>query len=92
MKKNPDCTICKFYKLISGKKIKQKKKRRKTHVMLENNQKKKSKLKRNKALNTQDRADIMKIIPTWSRASLPRFHQTALRATAILKSCLVKLM
>ena len=35
----------------------------------------------------------MKIIPTWSRASLPRFHQTALQdrsAIVILKSRFVK--
>ena len=37
------------------------------------------KLKCNKALNTWDRANIMKIIPTWPRASLPRFHQMALQ-------------
>ena len=29
-------------------------------------------------LNTRDRAN-MKIIPTWQRVSLPRFHQTALQ-------------
>ena len=32
------------------------------------------KSKHDKVLNTQDRADIMKIIPTWPRATLPRFH------------------
>ena len=65
-----------------------KKKRRKTHVLLENNQatgiysqNKKTltelpKLKRNKVLNTSDRTN-MKIIPTWPKTSLPRFHQTA---------------
>ena len=37
------------------------------------------KLKRNKVLNTWDRANIMKIIPTWPQASLPKFPQTALR-------------
>ena len=47
------------------------------------NQKKKTptelpKLKPNKVLNTCDKANIMKI-PTWPRASLPRFHQTALQ-------------
>ena len=30
-------------------------------------------------LNTRDRANIMKIIPTWSRVSLPRFHQMAVQ-------------
>ena len=84
--KNTDCTIRKFYILISGEKIS--KKKRKTLVLLENDQvarmssqkkKKKTsteipKLKCNKTLNTWDRANIMKIIPTWPRASLPRFH------------------
>ena len=37
------------------------------------------KLKHNKVLNTWDRANIMKIIPTWPRVSLPRFHQMALQ-------------
>ena len=37
------------------------------------------KLKRNKVLNTRDRANIIKIIPTWPRVSLPKFHQTALQ-------------
>ena len=32
------------------------------------------KLKHYKVLNTQDRAHIMKIIPTWLRVSLSRFH------------------
>ena len=53
-------------------------------MLLENNQvahmssqkKKTSKLKHNKVLNTQDRANIMKIIPTWPGASLPMFHKT----------------
>ena len=36
-------------------------------------------LKRNEGLNTWDRANIRKIIPTWPRASLFRFHQTALQ-------------
>ena len=31
-------------------------------------------LQPNKVLNTRDRANIMKIIRTWPRASLPRFH------------------
>ena len=35
------------------------------------------KLKRNKVLNTQDGNNIMKIILTLPRMSLPRFHQTA---------------
>ena len=77
--------------LQSGKKFR-KKKRRKTHELLENNhaarmssQKKKKtpielpKLKLNKVLNTQDRANILKIIPTGPQASLPRFHQTVLQ-------------
>ena len=37
-KKKTDCTIYKFYKLISGKKIGKKKKGQKTHMLLENNQ------------------------------------------------------
>ena len=37
------------------------------------------KLKHNKELNTRDRANIMKIIPTWPRESLLRFQQTALQ-------------
>ena len=37
-------------------------------------------------LNTWDRADIMKIIPTWPRASLPWFHQTAPQDCSGLKS------
>ena len=37
------------------------------------------KLRRNKVLNIWDRANIRKIIPTWSRASLPSFQQTALQ-------------
>ena len=60
-------------------------------MLLENNQaermssqKKKTptelpKLKHNKVLNTQDRANIMKIIPARPRASLPRFHQMTLQ-------------
>ena len=31
-------------------------------------------LKHNKVLQTQDRANIVKIIPTRPRTSLPRFH------------------
>ena len=58
------------------------------------NQKKKtptelSKLKRNKVLDTRNRANIMKIIPTWPRASLPRFHLTALYYIYIYIYCLV---
>ena len=37
------------------------------------------KLKRNKVLNTWDRANIRKIIPTGPRVSHPGFHQTALQ-------------
>ena len=101
--KKTDYTICKFYKLISREKLSKKRKdekhmcylkvikqytclvkRKKTLTEL-------SKLKHNNVLNTRDRAYIMKIIPTWSKASLPRFHQTALLdRTAILKSRLVK--
>ena len=72
-KKTPDCTIFKFYRMLSGKKF-CKKKRWKTHGLLENNQaarmssqkKKKNptelpKLKRNKVLNIWDRANIIYI-------------------------------
>ena len=75
MENKTDCTICKFYKLISvKKKFNKKRKRRKTHVLLENNQaahmsshRKKTltelpKLKYNKMLNKWDRANIRKII------------------------------
>ena len=60
-------------------------------MLLENNQtsritkskekspKKLPKQKSNKVLNIGDRANIMKIIPTLPRASLPRFHETALQ-------------
>ena len=37
------------------------------------------KLKLNKVPSTKDRANIMKIIPSWPRASLPRFYKTALQ-------------
>ena len=55
-------------------------------MLLENNQvarmsrqKKKTptelpKLKCSKVLKTRDRANIMKIIPTWPRTSMPPFH------------------
>ena len=71
------------------KRFSKKKKRQKTHMLPENNQaahmssqKKKTpielpKLKRNKVISTQDRANIMKIIPTLPSTSLPKFHQKA---------------
>ena len=37
------------------------------------------KLEHNKVLNIWDRANIMKIIPTWPKACVPRFHQMALQ-------------
>ena len=34
-------------------------------------------------LNSWDRANIMKIIPTWPRVNLPRFHQTTLQDCSV---------
>ena len=79
------CHKIQLTKLISG----WGERKDKIHVLLENNhaahmsnQKKKltelPNLKHNKVFNTLDRAN-MKIIPTWPRVNLPRFHQMALQ-------------
>ena len=48
------------------------------------------KVKRTKVPSTRDRANIMKIIPTWLRASLSRFHLNGSSGSFISTICTKK--
>ena len=73
MWKNQDDTICKWkilYKLISGEKFQQKKKRLKTFVLLENNQPRPQCLAKRKKTLKELLSWNVKILNTWSWAKL----------------------